>query len=704
MHLRGLFLNWKGNLIFLWVFVMSIYVAHPAAADENISLVIDGQMVETSPMPKIQNGRTLVPVRLVSETLGAQVDWHQESRTVIITKGNHSIKLRIDNRLFDYKEGDKTFSLSDVPPQIYSNRTYIPLRLVSNALGVSVNWDGTNKIVYIDSDVPAAISPFFDVTVMAVNPGQIINGITELQVGFNGVVPAGASEVRFLLLNPETGRGPVIARGSDVKGVYGWLSDPSYNGFRILATAIYDKKGHFLAGNVVPVELAVTPQVLLSGVATGQVVSDTVSLNVNLNFLAEYVKYEITNQETGNVIVTEESDPQGTYSWTPQFVDNGNIAIRAIAYDRTGQAYYSSPVAFKIDVERKLILKGVSSKAVVEKPTTLWISRNFPINQVEYLLKDPRTGKERILKNSAEYSSCRWFPAPEHAGTWELLARVKDSAGNTYVSNSITVQVPKDPKLLLETVGPNQVFTGTVNLKYIANVPLSRIEYQLINPKTGVKRVIASGSASQAAYSWTPGKNDSGAWQIQAVGSTTSGKKVVSETLPVKVYLGKAYESQPIIEKNKFLDFASTLAKESREKTGMSAALQTAQAILETGWGQYTPVDKYTGQMSYNLFGIKGQGSAGSVTSNTWEEYNGNVFRIDAAFRAYHKPAESWADHKSFLLSKSRYEPFREVMHNSTQGAWALRQTGYATDSKYPLKLINIIKRYDLHLLDEVDI
>jgi flagellum-specific peptidoglycan hydrolase FlgJ len=146
------------------------------------------------------------------------------------------------------------------------------------------------------------------------------------------------------------------------------------------------------------------------------------------------------------------------------------------------------------------------------------------------------------------------------------------------------------------------------------------------------------------------------------------------------------------------------MAVESREKTGMSAALQTAQAILETGWGQSTPVDKYTGQISKNLFGIKGSGPAGSVTSNTWEEYNGVSYRIDAEFRAYNDPQESWADHKDLLLTRDRYSPFREVMHDSTQGAWALRRCGYATDSKYPLKLIDIIKRYGLEALDNAKI
>jgi len=152
------------------------------------------------------------------------------------------------------------------------------------------------------------------------------------------------------------------------------------------------------------------------------------------------------------------------------------------------------------------------------------------------------------------------------------------------------------------------------------------------------------------------------------------------------------------------MGLASGMARRSWESTGMSAALQTAQAILETGWGQSVPVDKYSGKFSSNLFGIKGKGPAGSVISNTWEEYNGTTFRIDAEFRAYNNISESWNDHKKLLLEKERYGIFRDVMHDSTLGAWAIRRAGYATDSQYPIKLMNIIKQYNLQELDKISI
>jgi len=202
---------------------------------------------------------------------------------------------------------------------------------------------------------------------------------------------------------------------------------------------------------------------------------------------------------------------------------------------------------------------------------------------------------------------------------------------------------------------------------------------------------------------YTPAKEDEGYWNIQAI-AKYENKEIKSEPVPIRVYLGKIYEAVPIIEKDKFLNLASTLAQDSWEKTGMSAALQVAQSILETGWGQKVPVDKYTGKPSYNLFGIKGEGPNGSVIYNTWEVYNGKTYYVDAKFRVYNSVEESWMDHKNLLLNSERYKPFKEVMYDSVQGAWALKRSGYATDPEYALKLIRLIKQHNLRKLDKIKI
>lgn len=690
-------------LILLFLF-LTLGAAIPTYALEGIKLVIDGETIKTQPAPLIVSDRTMIPVRLVSEKLGARVTWNEESRTVLIIKGDRSVQLRIDSRLVEFKGGETPFNICDVPPQIIEDRTFVPLRIVSNALGVSIGWEGKSRTVSVDSSIPAPYTPFFDMTISSLKSGQIISGTTVLQSAFPGGIPAEAAEIRYYLLDPATGKGFVIARGSNITGRYTWLPELANYDLRIISAVLYDEKGRFLAGKAVPVQIAISPQVILSGLTQGQSIGNSVSLGAQVNFSAKYVKYEIGNQDTGKVTVSPESDPQGTFNWSPQLEDNGTTSVRLIAYDQLNKPYYSQPFLVTVAVARNHELKGVSTGDSVNKPVTLWISRNYPISEVQYILRDSLSGREEILAQYPQYSSYRWFPGPEQAGAKELIARVKDATGNSYETNKINVGVVGNPLLLMETIGPKQVLTGTVKLKSLSNVSLNSLEYWLIHPRTGEKRSIASGSDPNIEYAWTPGQGDGGDWIIQAIGTMATGAKITSEHIPVKVYLGKTYSSQPIIEKSKFLDLVSGLAVQSRQKTGMSAALQAAQAILETGWGQSSPVDKYSGRISYNLFGIKGQGPAGTVISNTWEEYNGNTFRIDAQFRAYHNVNESWLDHKNLLLKASRYEPYRIVMHNSTQGAWALRRAGYATDSKYPLKLMDIINRYNLQKLDEVEI
>ena len=91
-----------------------------------------------------------------------------------------------------------------------------------------------------------------------------------------------------------------------------------------------------------------------------------VILRPDLNFVASYVKYEITNIDKNKTFTTSELDPQGTYTWSPMFEDNGNVTFRVIAYDHAGQAYGSQPVSARVNLTKKLELRGVSDGSTVE--------------------------------------------------------------------------------------------------------------------------------------------------------------------------------------------------------------------------------------------------------------------------------------------------------------------------------------------------
>lgn len=694
----------KKKLLILLVFSFSIFllvikfIQFKVLASSDIKLNIDGKIIESSVSPFIENGRTMVPIRIISEELGATVLWNDKDRTVEIGKGSTSILLRIDSRLVELRGEERRFFISDIAPRIVNERTFVPLRLVSNGLGIGIYWDEKSRTVYINSNEKTEFVSFSDIRINSIDNGQIITGRTELQISLGSEID-NAKEIRYLLLDPKTAKGFVVGRGKDITKKYNWLPSMKDNGDKVLVAAIYDENGNFIVGDAILVTVDVNPRIQLA-VLENEIIDGSISLGADINFEAHYIKYEMTNLDKNKTTLTAEMDPYGSYNWSPMWEDNGNYIIRVIAYDYDGQAFESNPVFVKVEVPKKLSLLGVKEGMIIDKPVTLSTSRNFQVSETEYVMRDPNTGGENILAKMG-YGSYKWLPTPDVFGEKELLVRVKDTALKTIESESITVKVDGTPKLLLNGIGPNQVITGDVKIGVTSNVDISDVRYIIFNVETGYTKVLSSDYNSEIIFS--PNKGDNGLWKIKA--TAKYGDVILeSEEIQIKIYLDKTYGSMPIIEKDKFLNLASNLAKNSWENTYMSAALQVAQAILETGWGQSVPVDKYTGKLSYNLFGIKGKGTSGSVISSTWEEYNGSRYRIDAEFRAYNNVEESWLDHKYLLLTSSRYEPFREVMYNGNLGAWALKRTGYATDSQYALKLIDIMKRYNLYELDKIGI
>lgn len=143
---------------------------------------------------------------------------------------------------------------------------------------------------------------------------------------------------------------------------------------------------------------------------------------------------------------------------------------------------------------------------------------------------------------------------------------------------------------------------------------------------------------------------------------------------------------------NDFIAKIAPAAIRDWQSSGVSAALTIAQAILESNWGTSALAKR-----ANNLFGIKGTGSAGSISMPT-KEYRGGVsFTVNAAFRKYKSWNESVADHTRLLLNK-RYEqalrrPGREAAHR-------VAAAGYATDPNYANKLIALMDKYDLYQYD----
>lgn len=101
-------------------------------------------------VPFIQNDRTLVPVRFISESFGANVNWDASTRTVDVKYRDKHITLTLGSA--EMRVNDEVRML-DVCADVYNDRTFIPLRALSEALGKTVLWDNRGLIVISDMEM-----------------------------------------------------------------------------------------------------------------------------------------------------------------------------------------------------------------------------------------------------------------------------------------------------------------------------------------------------------------------------------------------------------------------------------------------------------------------------------------------------------------------------------------------------------------------
>lgn len=139
-----------------------------------------------------------------------------------------------------------------------------------------------------------------------------------------------------------------------------------------------------------------------------------------------------------------------------------------------------------------------------------------------------------------------------------------------------------------------------------------------------------------------------------------------------------------------YIESYKEIAKDNMIKNGIPASITLGQAILESGAG--------TGPLSVqanNHFGIKCHKEwTGASIRHTDDAEN-------ECFRKYDDPSHSFRDHSYFLVSRPRYSDLFKLGKDDYK-SWAkgLKAAGYATDPKYPDKLISLIERYQLHKYD----
>ncbi len=116
--------------------------------EQAIRVHVDGHIISFESDPYISNDSALVGVRAILEALGADVSWDENSRTVTISKEDTVIKLTVGNETAYVN--DEPSSLAAVP-EMSGDSVMIPVRFISEQLGMNVSWDESSRLITIVS-------------------------------------------------------------------------------------------------------------------------------------------------------------------------------------------------------------------------------------------------------------------------------------------------------------------------------------------------------------------------------------------------------------------------------------------------------------------------------------------------------------------------------------------------------------------------
>lgn len=115
-------------------------------ANGEAKLWIDGEYVTGDVSPTIVNDRTLVPLRMISEKLGIEPIWNEKEKTITLNKEEKVIVFKVGDINYSVQGENKTL---DAAPQIISDRTFVPLRVIAEVFGKNVDWDAENKTAIV---------------------------------------------------------------------------------------------------------------------------------------------------------------------------------------------------------------------------------------------------------------------------------------------------------------------------------------------------------------------------------------------------------------------------------------------------------------------------------------------------------------------------------------------------------------------------
>ncbi|MNC59544.1 hypothetical protein D3C75_1093600 [compost metagenome] len=112
------------------------------------SITVNGAKKAIDVAPIVKDASTYVPIKVVLDAFGGSAAWDKNTKKIMVLRGAKALDLTVNKKEFVLNGKRQT---AEVAPLILQGRTLVPLRLVSEQLGLTVKWEQKTKTVTIES-------------------------------------------------------------------------------------------------------------------------------------------------------------------------------------------------------------------------------------------------------------------------------------------------------------------------------------------------------------------------------------------------------------------------------------------------------------------------------------------------------------------------------------------------------------------------
>ncbi len=162
-----------------------------------INVHVNNNNISMDVPPVLVEGRTLVPVAAIAQSLKGEVSWDASTKTVTITRDSKTIKLQLNNKTVTV---DGQVMNLDVPAQSINGRTMVPVSFIAQAFNEKVVWHPSTQTVLINSDTPVTSN----IPAIQVNPSQTTYKIVRIVDGDTLIIDYNGVEERVRLIGVDT--------------------------------------------------------------------------------------------------------------------------------------------------------------------------------------------------------------------------------------------------------------------------------------------------------------------------------------------------------------------------------------------------------------------------------------------------------------------------------------------------------------------